>query len=85
MALVTGFIFQARLSSCCSNYLYVFLKYAGPDIDAQTTGTTFKEFALIPVPVPLLTEQHRIVAKVDELMGLIDRLEQHLVAKMESY
>ena len=69
-----------------SDYLYVFLKYAGPDIDAQATGTTFKEvagkeIALVPVPIAPLAEQHRIVAKVDELMDLIDRLEQHLVAK----
>ena len=34
-----------------------------------------------PMPLPPTAEQHRIVAKVDELMGLIDRLEQHLVAK----
>ena len=72
--------------SAMSDYLYVFLKYAGPGIDEQATGTTFKEvagkeFALIPVPIAPLAEQHRIVAKVDELMGLIDRLEQHLVAK----
>jgi len=63
-----------------SDYLYIFLKYAGPNIDEQATGTTFKEvpgkeFALVPVPIPPLAEQHRIVAKVDELMGLIDRLE----------
>ena len=75
--------------SAMSDYLYVFLKYAGPGIDAQATGTTFKEvagkeFALIPVPIAPLAEQHRIVAKVDELMGLIDRLEQHLVAKEET-
>ena len=66
-----------------SEYLYVFLKYAGPSIDEQASGTTFKEisgkdFALIPIPIPSLAEQHRIVAKVDELMGLIDRLEKHL-------
>ena len=74
--------------SAMSDYLYVFLKYAGPGIDSQATGTTFKEvagkeFALVPVPIAPLAEQHRIVAKVDELMGLIDRLEQHLVAKRE--
>ena len=64
-----------------SEYLYLFLKQAGPGINEQATGTTFKEVsgkevALIPIPIPPLAEQHRIVAKADELMDLLDRLKE---------
>ena len=72
---------------------YLLLFYKSPDFlqmgIATMTGTAGQQrvpreyFAYTPLPLPPLAEQHRIVAKVDELMGMIDRLEQHLVARRE--
>lgn len=64
----------------CSRYIATYLQAFGPQIDSQATGTTFKEVsgkvvAGLPFPLPPLAEQHRIVAKVDELMTLCDQLE----------
>lgn len=65
----------------CSKFIALALKALASEIDAKASGTTFKEVsgkivAGIPIPLPPLAEQHRIVAKVDELMALCDRLEQ---------
>ncbi|MDD1536676.1 MULTISPECIES: restriction endonuclease subunit S [unclassified Bradyrhizobium] len=51
----------------------------------STTGTAQPTIALRPLrnfiaPLPPLAEQHRIVAKVDALMALCDRLEANLIS-----
>ncbi len=59
-------------------YLYYFLKYAKKQADELASGTTFKEISLsnfssIKIPLPPLAEQHRIVAKLEELFSELDK------------
>jgi type I restriction enzyme S subunit len=51
----------------------------------NATGTTIRNLGLkamnyFPVPLPPLAEQRRIVAKVDQLMALVDQMETQLAA-----
>lgn len=65
------------------NFILLFLKcpYFIDTGVPKMTGTAGQKrvpaeyFAYSPFPLPPLAEQHRIVAKVDELMALCDRLE----------
>ncbi|MCG9780048.1 restriction endonuclease subunit S [Photobacterium damselae] len=48
-------------------------------------GIYLGKLSLMPVFIPSREEQHRIVAKVDELMALCDQLEQQTEASIEAH
>jgi type I restriction enzyme S subunit len=59
-------------SPWCQSYM------SGETKGVALQGVNVGDFRKMPIPLPPLAEQHRIVAKVDELMALCDQLEQQL-------
>ncbi len=69
-------------------YLWIALRspFMVECVEASMRGQAYPaindgDFALLPIPLPPLAEQHRIVAKVEELMALCDRLEAGRAAR----
>ncbi|MEZ8650968.1 restriction endonuclease subunit S [Vibrio splendidus] len=57
----------------------------GRQVGMAIEGLSKKVLEMFEFPVPPLKEQHRIVAKVDELMTLCDQLEQQTEASIEAH
>jgi type I restriction enzyme S subunit len=81
--------------NCCKEFLWMVnnnAQYARAYYADQASGTSLSMknvsravIYLLPIPLPPLAEQHRIVAKVAELMAVCDRLESQLTtAQTES-
>ncbi|HAS8474598.1 TPA: restriction endonuclease subunit S [Vibrio vulnificus] len=83
--------FMAIFRSCINDYIEVFLNSPvyRRNLDGVSTTTinqvTQTNLRSTICPLPPVNEQHRIVAKVDELMTLCDQLEQQTEASIEAH
>ena len=64
-----------------SEFVYYLMYFRTPDLILRASGTTFKEISgkgigETVIPLPPLAEQHRIVARLNELLPLCDTLEE---------
>lgn len=71
-----------------NEYVYYFLKGAKRLAEERASGTTFleisgKSFSGLPIPLPPLAEQKRIVAKIEELFSELDAGVANLKAARE--
>ncbi|AWG79852.1 MULTISPECIES: restriction endonuclease subunit S [Vibrio harveyi group] len=88
----TAFAIIHPLSGISSSYIYRYLRSPSfiEYVESVQTGIAYpaindKQFFFGLIPVPPSAEQHRIVAKVDELMTLCDQLEQQTEASIEAH
>ncbi|EKO3570531.1 restriction endonuclease subunit S [Vibrio metschnikovii] len=88
----TAFAIIHPLSGISSSYIYRYLRSPSfiEYVESVQTGIAYpaindKQFFFGLIPVPPSAEQHRIIAKVDELMALCDQLEQQTEASIEAH
>jgi type I restriction enzyme S subunit len=85
-------IVRLRLSANCNHrFVWIVNNYAdfarehyaqhASGVSASMKNVSRGVILSLPFPLPPLAEQRRIVAKVDELMALCDRLEASLAAR----
>lgn len=84
-----GYLVRVRTSNIYLDGRYLLLALSSAhvrdqiEIPIRTTvglkNVNATELSSLTIPLPPLAEQHRIVAKVDELMALCDRLEAQLI------
>ncbi|BBR50830.1 restriction endonuclease subunit S [Escherichia coli] len=74
-----------------AEYIYItFYWHLQKKIDAEASGTTFKEVSgaivsKILLPLPPLSEQLKIVSRANELMSLCDQLEQQSLTSLDAH
>ena len=81
--LTDGHLFVFRcIDKVISKYLYYYLQLKRSEIEKKSFGSTNQTFLNLRntinwiIPIPPLSEQNRIVAKIEELLPLIDRYEK---------
>jgi type I restriction enzyme S subunit len=88
----TAFAIIHPLNGIVGNYVYRYLRSTPfvRYVESVQTGVAYpaindKQFQMGIISVPPTTEQHRIVAKVDELMALCDQLEAQTESSLDAH